>query len=204
MAAGLDPGLFAGQPAHRFARGEILFRQGAPTRAVFFLRDGRVRMLRHTVDGQQVTLHVAQAGDVFAEASLFSSTYRCDAVAESPCTVLSLRKDILRRRLKSEPELALHLAERLAHQLHGARTLLELRNIRSAEERAFAHLRLLSEGLKKEERILTLSRPLIELAADLGLTHEAYYRALAALQRRGLIVREGRRAIRVMQQKTDD
>jgi hypothetical protein len=63
---------------------------------------------------------------------------------------------------------------------------------------------LLSEGPKKGERILTLSRPLIERAADLGLTHKAHCRAPAALQRCGLIVRDGRRAIPIMQQKTDD
>lgn len=153
-------------------------------------------MVRHTVDGQSITLHVARPGEVFAEASLFSSTYRCDAVADRPSIVQPLRKDALRRRLKAEPALALHLLENVAQQLHRTRTLLELRNIRSAEERVLAHLRLLHADSGEGEEALQIKQPLIQIAADLGLTHEAYYRALAALERQGLIIREETRRIR--------
>jgi DNA-binding Lrp family transcriptional regulator len=39
---------------------------------------------------------------------------------------------------------------------------------------------------------VVFDRPLLEVAEDLGLAHEAYYRALATLARAGTIKRMGR------------
>jgi hypothetical protein len=39
---------------------------------------------------------------------------------------------------------------------------------------------------------VVIDRPLLEVAEDLGLTHEAYYRAVASLARVGAIERTGR------------
>jgi hypothetical protein len=63
-----------------------------------------------------------------------------------------------------------------------------LRNIRSADDRVLQHLYLsASKG-----GAVVFDRPLLEVAEDLGLTHEAYYRALAMLARTGAIKRIGR------------
>jgi hypothetical protein len=65
----------------------------------------------------------------------------------------------------------------------------ELRNVRSANDRVLQHLHL---SASKNE-VVVFDRPLLEVAEDLGLTHEAYYRALAALARAGEIKRMGRK-----------
>jgi hypothetical protein len=67
--------------------------------------------------------------------------------------------------------------------------MLELRNIRSADKRVLQHLRLSAS----KAGVVAFDRPLLEVAEDLGLTHEAYYRALAALARASVIKRAGRR-----------
>lgn len=197
MTIDLDVSLFADQAVRSLGRGDVLFRQGSIARAVYCLDSGQVSMVRHTIDGHRVTLHVVQAGEIFAEASLFSRVYRCDAVANKPSVVRALRKDVLRRRLATEPEITLRLLQRVAQQLHRARTLLELRNIRSADERVMSHLRLLSAESGDRRMPVEIKQPLIQIASDLGLTHEAYYRAIASLETKGQIVREGRRAFRL-------
>jgi CRP/FNR family transcriptional regulator, dissimilatory nitrate respiration regulator len=81
------------------------------------------------------------------------------------------------------------LLEQVTHLLHHARAMLELRNVRSADKRVLQHLHLSAS----KDGAVVFDRPLLEVAEDLGLTHEAYYRALAALARAGAIKRTGRK-----------
>ena len=62
------------------------------------------------------------------------------------------------------------------------------RNIRSARERV-RHYLALNAGA--DGRSVALTGTLKEAAAELGLTHEAFYRTLAALERAGEIKRAG-------------
>jgi CRP-like cAMP-binding protein len=83
----------------------------------------------------------------------------------------------------------LALLEQVTRSLHHARAMRELRNIRSANDRVLHHLYLSAS----KDGAVVFDRPLLEVAEDLGLTHEAYYRALAALARAGEIKRIGRK-----------
>ncbi|MFS2011615.1 hypothetical protein ACCD06_17315 [Azospirillum sp. CT11-132] len=89
--------------------------------------------------------------------------------------------------LEDNPQAALALARGLASHVRDLRSRLELRNIRSAPERVVAWLRLQVSG---DPPMLRLDRPWTEIAAEIGLTHEAIYRALAVLERAGRLVRE--------------
>ena len=50
------------------AKGEVVFRVGAQARHVYFLLSGRVALHRFGPDGEEVPIHVAEAGEFFAEA----------------------------------------------------------------------------------------------------------------------------------------
>jgi len=76
----------------------------------------------------------------------------------------------------------------LASQVRDLRTRLELRNIRSAAERVLAWLRFHATG---DPAQVMLGRSWTSVAEELGLTREAVYRALAALERHGWIARGG-------------
>ncbi len=184
------PALFKDRLPHTLKARETLFRQDAAATEIYFLVSGRIRLVRHTELGHDVTLHVAQESGLFAEGALFSDRYKCDAVADVKSVVIGIKKSELARRLKADPPLTIEFLERVTHELHWARALVELRAIRSAEERALHHLLLsLPPGAKEVE----FRQTLMQVASELGLTHEVYYRALAKLARKGIIKREGRR-----------
>ena len=192
---GLDPALAALFPADSdrgLAAGQFLFRQGDCADRVFMIRHGRLRMLRHLASGHFVSFHVGRAGELFAEGALVAETYHCDAQTAERSVVASCQKADVQRLLASSPSSALAWIERVTHQLHAARALLELRNIRSAEDRVIQHLRLQADA----EGEVVIQGRLLDAAAELGLTHEAYYRSLAGLEQCGLISRE-RRTIRL-------
>jgi CRP-like cAMP-binding protein len=191
--------LFEHRPARVIEAREVVFRQGTPASHLYVVDRGRVRLLRHTATGRALTLHVAEAGELFAEGALFSKVYQCDAVADEASSVRSLGKAELTGYLSDSPALGLELLERVTRQLHRARALVELRAIRSAEERVLHHLLL---SVPPHGREVEFRRPLTEIATELGLTHESYYRCLTKLVRDGSIERQGRR-IRLLERPTN-
>ncbi len=171
----------------RLAAGEALFRQGGPALAIYIVGDGRVRLMRHLKDGSSVALHAAQADETLAEAALFADAYHCDAIAEIPSEVTIVPKADLLAALEADPHASLALAKGLASHLRDLRAQLELRSIRSAPERMLCWLRLHASGAPPTVRV---NRPWTETAAEIGLTREVIYRALAALEREGQIRRD--------------
>lgn len=180
--------LFKLRPMRNLARDEPLFRQGEPARAVFLILRGRLRMVRNLASGDRITIHTGRPGELFAEGSLFSDVYQCDAIAAEPTRVRACGKAEMLAAIGDSPATTLALLRQATHLLHHARAMLELRNIRSANDRVLQHLRLSAS----KEGAVVFDRPLLEVAEDLGLTHEVYYRTLATLARAGAIERTGR------------
>lgn len=166
--------------------GEFLFRQGDRANAIFNVDRGRMRLVRHTIDNHPVTLHTARAGDLFAEAALFADRYHCDAVAATAASVRVFPKRALLAAFRGDPALSERFMATLAHQVHALRSRLEGRNIRSARERVLNHLILAADA---RSRTVRLDGTLIDLASEIGLSHEALYRTLATLETDGLITR---------------
>lgn len=167
--------------------GQCLFRQGDATTGIYAVVSGRLRLTRHTSEGTEVVLHVASAGETFAEAALFSDRYHCDATADMASTVALLPTEAVRRAMAADPRIAEAFMARLARQVQVLRGRLELRNIRSAPERVLQFLLL-----NGKDGVAVFDRPLKDVAAEAGLTHEAFYRALAALEKQERITRQGR------------
>ena len=61
-----------GEKTRTLQAGEFLFRQGDPDKFVFTIERGQLRLERRTFDGRLVPLHLARAGETFAEAALFA------------------------------------------------------------------------------------------------------------------------------------
>lgn len=158
--------------------GESLFHQGDAAAAIFVVESGELRLVRRTIDGRLVTLHTARTGEPFAEAALFAETYHCDAVATVPSRVRVCPKAALLAALRHEPAHWEKLAAGLARQVHALRMRHELRNVRSAPERVLQYLALVAGP---DGRTVRIEGKLQDIAAELGLTREAFYRALSRL-----------------------
>jgi CRP-like cAMP-binding protein len=169
--------------------GQTLFRTGARTVGLYEIVKGKVRLARVDRTGREAILQVAGPGETFAEASLFSSTYHCDAIATTDAIVRLYPKAVLIGELERNPKAAQGFAAMLAHQVMTLRTRLEQRNIRSARDRVRHYLAVKADP---SGRAVTLSGTLKEIAAELGLTHEALYRTLADMSAEGEIERRNR------------
>lgn len=171
-------------------KGETVFATDDPTRGLFLVETGQVRLVRHAIDGGLVTLHVASPGDMFAEASLFVECYHCDAIADQPTVLLAFDKARVLGALKSDRIHALRWIEHLSKQVQGLRAQATRLSLKTAEDRLLSYLRTRCA----DRSILTINRPWKVIASELGLSHEALYRTLARLERRGAITRDRERS----------
>jgi CRP-like cAMP-binding protein len=182
----LPPSLEAVSVIRDLAAGEFLFQQGDRSAAIYKVESGRLHLTRRTIDDHLVVLHTARQGEFFAEASLFSEAYHCDAVAATQSRVRVYPKATVIDALRTDPSLTEALMARLAHQLQELRARMELRNVRSARERVLQYLRLRTGS---HDRSIAIEGQLQDIAAEIGMTREALYRALARLETEGSITR---------------
>lgn len=171
-------------------RGQLVFRAGDAARHVFHVDAGAVQLVRHGRAGERILLHDARAGEFFAEASLGAARYHCDAVVAEDCVLSRLDAQRLVERLRGDPQAAFAWMTLLARQLRAVRMRAERLSLKTAAERV-RHL-LLSEGCG-DDCAYEASGSLKDLAHALGLTPEALYRSLAALEQAGEIARDGKR-----------
>ena len=76
----------------RLTAGQSLFYAGGKSAGFYEVVSGTVRLIRVDASGREAVLQVAGAGDSLAEASLFSPTYHCDAVAATDGSCGSIRR----------------------------------------------------------------------------------------------------------------
>lgn len=161
--------------------GDVLFRQAEPTTGLYRVQRGCVNLRRITMAGDTLTLHRATAGDLFAEASVFSDQYHCDAICTESGAVEHISKVAVLDQLSKNRDFALAFTALLARQVQNYRFLLEITAIKSAEDRVLAAI---SAGY--------LDGAITEFATRIHLTQEACYRALRVLCNQGRLSQIGR------------
>lgn len=163
-----------------------LFRQGDRASAIFVVKSGRLKIVRHTVEDKTVTLQVARMGESFAESALFSEFYSYSAIAEIASEVVIYPKQPLLSALRDRPDLAEDLITLLVQKNDTLIIGLELRSIKVAHQRVLRYLHYL---VGNDTNVVSFDRPLKDIAGDIGLTPATLSRALTRLQREGTIKR---------------
>ncbi len=166
---------------YQLKKSEVIFHQDDETRGLFFVVTGHIDLVRVTEAGHGVVIHRAKQGETFAEASLFSETYHCDAVCVSDSQLIEMNRKVVMAKFQSDSNFAFSLAQKFAQQNQFYRRKVELMAMKSAEERVFAAV---LEGM--------LTGNIKSLAAEIGLTHEVVYRSLSKLTASGMLVKTER------------
>lgn len=167
----------------------MIFLEGQEGHEIFRLVSGSVRLFRSTPDGREVTIHMVEPGDLFAEIVLFErDTYPVSAVATEQSRLAVIQRRRLRELLADEAFRDDFLRDIvgkmrfLSQQLYVLATMdVRQRLIRFLEVRYGRHPVIESE-LNKQET-----------AAAISVRPETLSRSLAALQSEKLLLWKGRR-----------
>jgi CRP/FNR family transcriptional regulator, dissimilatory nitrate respiration regulator len=166
-------------------QGDAVFRAGDSASAVLYLLSGELRLVRRSREGTEIILQRTRGG-FFAEASMESGRYHCDAVAAEAGDLLRFPARPFREALAHDASFRNAWFGHLAREVRRLRTQCERLSLNSATERVLHYIE--SEGSKGE---VVLAQTKKTWAAELGLSHEALYRALRRLQDEKLIRVEG-------------
>ncbi len=169
--------------------GETLFRIGDRLRGIFYVVAGEIWLVRRARNGLTIVLQRTREG-FFAEASLQTKVYHCDALVAQRGAVLRFPAQAFRAALATDAMFRNAWMDHLAHELLKSRARSERLGLKNAEHRIVHYIE--SEGA---DGIVTLSASRKAWAVDLGLTHEALYRTLRRLQADGTLHIDGNRII---------
>ena len=166
-------------------KGDTLFNQGDSVNNIYFIKTGKIKLIRNTSDGTPVVLHIGHQGEFIAEASLFSDQYHCSATVDSVSELSYVKKQDLIQILNDKPDIMMALLALFSRQVRDLRAINEIKNIRSAKERILTYIK----SNANENKELKLDHSLKDIAAKIGLAHETLYRELKSLEKSGELQR---------------
>jgi CRP/FNR family transcriptional regulator len=182
-----------------YPKRSMVFDQGDPTRVVFLVKRGKVRITRLTADGKEVTVAVLGAGDMFGEETLFDAQPRTThAVCIEESLLCTAKADDLFALLSRNPTLALNVAKILSDRLVDASATMEDLAYAKISDRIM-HLfeRLAVEHGIATERGTNIDVRLThaDIASLIGSTRETVSLEMSNLAKSGAILYDGKRII---------
>jgi len=165
-------------------KGSLLFQTGKKPELMFFVLSGEVTLERLSQHGDPVVLQRTRYGFV-SEASLQSPKYHCDGRVVAKSEIIQIPLSALADALNSDSAFAARWIRMLNQEVKRLRLQCERLSMKSVKDRVL-HL-IHTEGKNSQYQVTT---GLKSLAGELGVTHEALYRTLAALEQSREIKRE--------------
>lgn len=170
---------------------DCLFKQGEKANYIYAVRSGRVKISQVSVEGHQVLLRWASAGDLIGGAPLFGAkNYPATATVLASASFLCWSKTVIDSILTQYPQVARNTIRFLGAELGQMRDRFRELATENVERRiARAVLRLVRQSGKKEKNGVSIDFPLSrqDLAEMTGTTLHTVSRLLAAWQRRGMV-----------------
>jgi CRP-like cAMP-binding protein len=108
----------------KFDDGGIIFCENEPTKEVYILKEGKVKITR-IVDKKEVQLFIMKPGDIFGEMSILENKTRsATAIAIEDCELVVIKKENFELMAKKEPQLTSRLISLLAERIWNANKLI--------------------------------------------------------------------------------
>ncbi|RJL22008.1 Crp/Fnr family transcriptional regulator [Bailinhaonella thermotolerans] len=181
--------LRAGVSEMNLPKGRTLFREGDSGDRLYVVLEGKIKLVRTSVDGRENLLSVLGPGEMFGELSLFDPRPRtATAVALTDVRLAGLGHDDLRPWLTGRPEVALHLLRALAQRLRRTNDVMADLVFTDVPGRVAKALLDLAERFgRQSESGLLVHHDLTqeELAQLVGASRETVNKALADFAQRG-------------------
>ena len=175
-----------------FDDGAAVFRKGDPSRSLYVIVAGRLKIASGSADGREMVMNLLGPGDAFGEVALLDGGGRtADAVCIEPLRVLAFDRSDLIPFLEAKPSLMLRMLVALAERVRWISTSYEDSTFLSVRVRMAKRLLRLAEdfGVDTPAGVrITVALPQRELASHIGVTRETISRLLQDWQGDGLIV----------------
>jgi CRP-like cAMP-binding protein len=179
----------------RFKAGERIVERNSGDSDVYFVAEGAVRVVNHSMTGREIALARLQRGGYFGEISAIDGLLRsASVVALEDCLLASLAPRIFIDTLIKHPAMAIQVLSCLADIIRGCdERIMDLSTL-GAVERVFRQLlRLAEESPVNPGQWLIPALPTHKvIAAMASTTRETVARNMSQLAKAGIVERKGR------------
>ncbi len=169
------------------APGEFVFHQGSPSRHLYVLKAGCVKLAAALPDGREQVLGIGVEGNLLGFEGFSQEVYPYSAQALTPVHVCGVRRADMTRILTGNPKVTLDVVRVLNAELERSKALIMDLGLRTAPERVASFLLSLVPPGRSWERELSLPLKRREIAEMLGLREETVSRVMAGLRRERVI-----------------
>jgi CRP/FNR family transcriptional regulator len=186
-------------PKVRFWKGASIGSQGEPCENVYIITEGQVLLSRRDARGEDYALYLLGPGDLFGEGSLGAVRrwlVTARALTDGAAHVLPASQ--IPKFAQYYPQLTAHIVTLLCSRLERAHIRLDIVTTDSARERLLGMLNVLADyhgELRDGCRWLPMRLTQAELGGMVGLARETVARVMGELESEGLIRRQGRRGL---------
>lgn len=185
----------------KFAKDEIIFRQGDNSRELYVVMQGKLRIFKVAPSGGETTIDIFSIGSVMGEFAVVDSEPRsATAKTIEPTELLMMTHDKFLRHMRQMPDLALGMTKLLSSRVRWTAAFAETIAQYDAAGRLLHMLLLYNEQFGQVEEdgkryVLDLSLNQTDLASLVGARREWVNRLLRDWQKRGLVTYEGGKVI---------
>ncbi|MFT8315303.1 MAG: Crp/Fnr family transcriptional regulator [Clostridium sp.] len=179
------------QSTKKYKKGEIIFFEGDKGEAFFFVKSGKVKIYKTSLDGRDITLNILGEGSIFAEVTLFNDVSYPATVEtmENSEIGIILNKDI-EKMILSNNELALQIIKVLSKRLYRSQKTIKDMAFSDTYNRTSRTLLDLCERHGKETKTgieidIDITRQ--DIANMVGTSRETVSRIISDLKKEGVV-----------------
>lgn len=187
---------------HTYKKGDLIFSEMDEAKGVFFVKKGVVKLSKGDSTGKEVVVCIKKAGDLFAEACLFTEPGTCyPATAHMfiDGEVLFLRTKDLEKDILIHPELGVEIVRYMSVQLRSLTSIVRDIALLDVYSKTISTLARLAHdfGDKNQHNCVSINLQITiqEFANIIGTTRESVSRVFSKLKHEQIIEIQNKKII---------
>ncbi len=174
------------------APGQLLFNQGDPASAFYWVAEGVVRLFRASPQGDEKVIELAGANRLFAEATLFmGGRYPVNAVAQTPSRLVAFDSRAFKDWLARDTERCFRMMAGMSARLHKLVNEIDRLTLMKGADRLLQYLLDHSDPDDTGRQRVEWEAPKQVIASRIGVKPETLSRLLHKLTDQGYIELQG-------------
>ncbi len=174
------------------APGQLLFNQGDPAQAFYWVAEGVIRLFRASPQGDEKVIELAGTNRLFAEATLFmGGRYPVNAVAQTPSRLVAFDSRAFKEWLAHDTERCFRLMAGMSARLHKLVNEIDRLTLMKGADRLLQYLLDHSDPDETGRQRVEWEAPKQVIASRIGVKPETLSRLLHKLTGQGCIELQG-------------
>ncbi|MBT4269814.1 MAG: Crp/Fnr family transcriptional regulator [Candidatus Marinimicrobia bacterium] len=130
---------------------EIIFFPEEPSKTIYFLKEGKIKITRLSENGKSTTLQLLGPGEIFGESSILGQdTHQNMAEVVEDAVICMIGREMFQEMLRMNPDLNISLNKFIGWRMRRIESQLEDLVFKSAQERIESFLRRYVKSFGKE------------------------------------------------------